>query len=120
MSETVILGTGNSRQSGPNRGAFHAAGAISYQRRIDISVVPIFPNASHWKRTRAKAAVSLSYGRRGTCPKGDVTAVGAGSGVWFGLPTISKSRNERITELIQPGLVRKVRRDVPGRMNSSG
>jgi len=69
--------------------------------------------------TRANAAMSLGYGRRGSCPAGAVTGVVPGSGVWFGLLTLSESRNARITGFTQSGRVRKVRCDVPGRMNSS-
>ena len=41
----VGIETGNPRQSGANRGCFHADLAIPYQRQIDIRLVPIFPNS---------------------------------------------------------------------------
>ena len=49
-SKSVILGTGNSRQSGANRDLFHVNHAIPYQQRTAIDFVPIFPNAWLWER----------------------------------------------------------------------
>jgi hypothetical protein len=53
VANMVILGTGNSRQSGSNRALSHANLPIPYQHRIDIVFVPIFPNA--WVLARANS-----------------------------------------------------------------